>query len=100
MHKWEYTPTYRGFDTFYGYYNADEGYFKHTCGGRYRDPSNPKHFVGTVGVDFRNNKDPEMNQNRSYSTNLFSHQIQMIIEKHDVSEGPFFIYAAYQSVHG
>ena len=24
MHKWEYTPTYRGFDSFYGYYEAAE----------------------------------------------------------------------------
>ena len=24
VHKWEYTPTYRGFDSFYGYYDAAE----------------------------------------------------------------------------
>ena len=40
MHKWEYTPTYRGFDTFYGYYNAAEDYYTHR--------------VGKV-IDFRNN---------------------------------------------
>ena len=27
---WKYTPTYRGFDTFYGFYNAIEGYYNHT----------------------------------------------------------------------
>ena len=24
MHKWKYAPTYRGFDSFYGYHNAAE----------------------------------------------------------------------------
>ena len=26
MYKWEYTPTYRGFDSFYGYYNSTKDY--------------------------------------------------------------------------
>ena len=29
MHKWEYTPTYRGFDSFYRYYDAVEVYYSH-----------------------------------------------------------------------
>ena len=33
------------------------------------------------------------------STNLFSEAMQQAIEKHDSNQGPFFIYAAYQSVH-
>ena len=30
MYKWEYTLTFREFDTFCGYYNADEDYFIHS----------------------------------------------------------------------
>ena len=100
MHKWEYTPTYRGFDTFYGYYNADEDYFTHEVGGSYPDPNNRGRQVHVKGVDFRSNKDPLTSKNGSYSTNLFTKAIQDAIESHDEDKKPFFVYAAYQSVHG
>ena len=98
MHKWEYTPTYRGFDTFYGYYNAAEDYYSHSCSDRYTDPKTNKKVIA-VGVDFRSNKDPLTNESGEYSTNLFTSAIQRTIESHDSDSGPFFIYAAYQSVH-
>ena len=84
MHKWEYTPTYRGFDTFYGYYDSAEDYFDHSVNG---------------GIDFRNNTKPVTNQNGSYSTFLFTESVERIIVQHDNNKEPFFIYAAYQSVH-
>ena len=30
--NWRYTPRYRGFDTFLGYYGGQEGYYNHTNG--------------------------------------------------------------------
>ena len=91
MHKWEYTPTYRGFDTFYGYYDADEDYYKHTVGAKYPGIK--------PAVDFRNNTDPVTTENGTYSTFLFTKAIEDAILKHDVDNKPFFIYGAYQSVH-
>ena len=98
MYKWEYTPTYRGFDSFYGYYNAAEDYFAHTCNGTYRSVV-PGHPTLVIAVDMRDGKEPVKDMNGTYSTNLFTEKIQSIILEHKSSENPFFIYAAYQAVH-
>ena len=34
-YKWEFTPTFRGFDSFYGYYEGAEDYFSHNRTGAY-----------------------------------------------------------------
>ena len=90
MCKWEYTPTYRGFDSFYGYYNGMEDYFNHN------------YTVQSIysGIDLRNGTKPDTNKHGVYSTNLFTEEIQRVINKHDNEKGPFFIYATYQAVHG
>ena len=88
MHKWEYTPTYRGFDSFYGYYNAAEDYFNHSV-TRGKESA----------LDFRNNTKPAMDKKGVYSTNIFTEAVEQAIEGHNSNKGPFFIYAAYQSVH-
>ncbi|XP_065178011.1 arylsulfatase B-like [Sycon ciliatum] len=97
MYNWESTPTYRGFDTFLGFYNAAEEYFTHTCSIAY-------HFPGTNtsrlrALDFRRNKAPEWSLNGTYSTNAYSQEAVDLIKAHDKSE-PFFMYLAYQAVHG
>eukprot|EP01083_Nonionella_stella_P285657 972436_1 len=35
FYKWRYTPTFRGFESFYGYYNGAEDYFTHERGNAY-----------------------------------------------------------------
>ena len=52
-----------------------------------------------MALDLRNDKQPVRNQNGTYSTNLFTEKIQGIIKDHSPNDKPFFIYAAYQSVH-
>ena len=89
MCKWEYTPTYRGFDTFYGYYSGMEDYYDHNY-------TVQKNYSG---IDFRNGIEPITDKSGDYSTNLFTEEIEQIIDEHDSEKGPFFIYAAYQSVH-
>ena len=99
MHKWEYTSTYRGFDTFYGYYNADEDYFTHNVSSLYIDTATRRR-IRANGIDLRNNKDPVLTENGTYSTNLYTRVIQQLLTSHDSKKEPFFIYAAYQAMHG
>ena len=106
MHKWDYTPTYRGFDSFYGYYDAAEDYFTHSVGVSIvgDDDSNDHDDNDEIvtlfkGIDLRNDTKPVTDKNGVYSTNLFTEAIEQVIEEHDDDQGPFFIYAAYQSVH-
>ena len=106
MYKWEFTPTYRGFDSFYGYYDAAEDYYTHTASiefpgplFKWMDNADDEKLSYFEGIDFRNNTDPVTDKNGTYSTTLFTEAIEQAIEKHDSDKGPFFIYAAYQSVH-
>ena len=99
MHKWEYTPTYRGFDTFYGYYDAAEDYFTHSVGAAALESDGVDNPTIFNGIDFRNNTTPVTDKNGVYSTTLFTEAVEDVIMNHDNDKGPFFIYAAYQSVH-
>ena len=97
MCKWEFTPIYRGFDSHYGYYNSAEDYFEHSSNITAKDSAGKP--VLFSGVDFRDNKEAVTTRNGTYSTNLFTHRIQLAIMNHKRESGPFFIYAPFQAVH-
>ncbi|KAJ8314190.1 hypothetical protein KUTeg_008751, partial [Tegillarca granosa] len=90
MCKWECTPTYRGFDTFYGFYNGAEDYYNHTI-------SSELFYAHVNGIDFRNNKDP-IRSNDTYSTYLYTLRANQVITQHDQTK-PLFLYLPFQSVH-
>ena len=50
FYKWDYTPTFRGFDSFVGFYSGGEDYFTHQSSG---------------GYDFRNDTQPKCGDNCS-----------------------------------
>ncbi|XP_015747345.1 PREDICTED: arylsulfatase B-like, partial [Acropora digitifera] len=81
--KWEYTPTYRGFDTFYGYYNAQEDHYDHTL---------------LDILDFRDNKEPVTNIGGEFATFKYVERAEKIIQSHNASV-PLFLYMAFQNVH-
>ena len=97
MHTWEHTPTFRGFDSFYGFYNGAESYFTHSTAA-IPDDDDDIMLPFFYGLDLRNNTEPVADKNGVYSTNLFTEAIIEAINKHDRDKVPFFINAAYQAV--
>ncbi|XP_076472377.1 arylsulfatase J-like [Babylonia areolata] len=81
--NWNCTPTYRGFDSFYGFYNGQEDYYHHDIMG---------------GYDFRDDKKVMTQQNGTYSTYMYQERVRQIVNDHDTST-PLFMYLALQSVH-
>ncbi|KAK3588141.1 hypothetical protein CHS0354_012199 [Potamilus streckersoni] len=82
MCKWECTPTYRGFDTFYGYYQAQEDYYNKTVLG---------------GLDFRDGKEV-VRDDKTYSPITYAKRADWLISQHNKSR-PMFLYLPFQSVH-
>ncbi|KAL1482796.1 hypothetical protein MTO96_013704, partial [Rhipicephalus appendiculatus] len=87
----EYTPTGRGFDSFFGYYNGDEFYYNHTSAQE-----------GHCGLDFWHNigntTQAVTDLNGTYSTYAFTDEAKRIIADHDTKK-PLFLYLSYQAVH-
>ncbi|XP_013414346.1 arylsulfatase B isoform X1 [Lingula anatina] len=86
--KWEYTPTFRGFDSFYGFYNGAADYYTHVQGAAHK----------VAGLDFRNNTKVVMDQRGIYSTDSYVNRAKEMIKYHNRSR-PFFLYLPFQSVH-
>ncbi|KAK7099015.1 hypothetical protein V1264_003219 [Littorina saxatilis] len=82
--NWKYTPTFRGFDSFLGYYNAAEDYYTHMAGR---------------GYDFRQDTAVDKDDAGKYSAYTFAERAQVLIGQHNTSQ-PLFLYLAFQSVHG
>ncbi|CAN7998969.1 unnamed protein product, partial [Ixodes hexagonus] len=86
-YKLTYTPTYRGFDSFYGYYSPVEDYYDHNV-----------IWDNQTGLDFWLNTEPLRNVSGNYSTHLYTERAKYLIKNRDVSK-PFYLYLAYQAVH-
>ena len=89
---WDYTPTWRGYASFYGFYSGGQDYFTHG---------------GDQSLDFHLEEGERCGENCSlpqwdavgqYSTTLFSQRAVAVVHAHD-PEVPLFLYLAYQAVH-
>lgn len=87
------TPTYRGFDSFYGYYGCNEDHFQHTFVGPNGAPA------VCSGLDLWNDTTPDFSQSGVYSTSLFTSKITTIIDNYQPGDAPMFLYLAFQATH-
>ncbi|XP_052819435.1 arylsulfatase B-like [Mya arenaria] len=81
--SWNCTPMYRGFDSFYGYYNSRSDYYTH----------HEANFL-----DFHDGYEVVWDKNESYSAHLYAERAERIILEHDTSK-PLFMYLPYQNTH-
>jgi arylsulfatase A-like enzyme len=98
------TPTYRGFDNFYGYYlacNAD--YWYHTVAGGAQSCSKGRNFnfsvqdwSDSIGTDL--SPGDRIGRNGTYNQELLTARAEAIISSHDAAT-PLYMYLAYQNVH-
>jgi hypothetical protein len=89
---WEYTPTFRGYSSYYGFYSGGQDYFMHGSKGSLD-------FHLEVGERCGDNCSlPQWNAVGTYSTTLFTSRAVEVVEQHDTSS-PLFVYLAYQAVH-
>jgi len=123
FYKDELTPTYRGFDSFFGYYTSGPTFYSYIqCSKNSTEPirsfeefyrllnlmknydtateEQKKGFI--CGYDLHSNETVAWEYNGQYSTHLFSQKAIDIIKSHSEKEDakPFFLYLNYQAPHG
>ncbi|XP_054933106.1 arylsulfatase B-like isoform X1 [Dermacentor andersoni] len=82
-----YTPTFRGFDSFCGIHTGPDDYYSHIL-----------EWEGHRGLDFWNDTQPLTAEDGKYSTTLFTERAASIISNRDKSK-PLFLYLAHQASH-
>nr|CAD7586143.1 unnamed protein product [Timema genevievae] len=85
----EYTPTYRGFDSHYGYWNGYQDYYDHSMLAT---------LVPYKGYDMRRDLDLDYSNQGRYSTDLFTDEAVRLIQTHD-SRRPMFLYLSHLAPH-
>ncbi|ESO91397.1 hypothetical protein LOTGIDRAFT_105309 [Lottia gigantea] len=81
--NWNCTPTYRGFDSYLGYYNAATDHYTHKLVNYY---------------DMHDNEKPAWKYYGQYAGYFFTDRSLEIIRSHD-TDIPLFLYLPFQNVH-
>ncbi len=97
----EYTPTYRGYDSYLGYYSGAEEHFTHTKVGTGDNIS--KSFTAydlsnNTGTSIEPCREAVGNASATYSSYLYANETIRLLDKHDPSK-PLYVYLAWNNVH-
>ena len=84
----EMTPTFRGFDTFFGYWHCCSDYWTHSLDGHI-DQTNATGYMLT----------PDFGHQQEYSAFLYAKEASRLIGLHN-SKQPLYLYLPFESVHG
>eukprot|EP00040_Diaphanoeca_grandis_P004497 m.29078 g.29078 ORF g.29078 m.29078 type:complete len:692 (+) comp16037_c0_seq1:36-2111(+) len=91
----QFTPTYRGFDHYLGYYSGAEEHFTHLKEGEgfncYDLANNTGDMIGPC-------LDAVGNASGTYSSYLYGNETLRMLDNHDAAT-PLFIYLAWNNVH-
>lgn len=109
--KKECSPTFRGFDTFFGYYTACEAdYWYHAAPVRYStanfttcSPTCCDNSISDQPTDFSNSSGADIRRagnalNGTYNTRALADEAARIISVHNTSR-PLYMYLAFMAVH-
>ncbi|XP_059482457.1 arylsulfatase B-like [Neocloeon triangulifer] len=86
--KEEYTPTYRGFDSHFGFWTGHQDYYDHYA------EENP----GFWGFDMRRDMNVSRDTVGQYTTTVLTEEAVKLIENHDTSN-PMFLMFAHAAPH-
>ncbi|XP_063986883.1 arylsulfatase B-like [Diachasmimorpha longicaudata] len=88
FYKKEYTPTFRGFDSHFGYWSGHQDYYNH----EFESSDNYR------GYDMRRNMSVSYETKNRYFTDLYTEETIRLIDNHNKST-PMFIYLAHAAVY-
>ena len=96
LYRWAYTPTFRGYDSFMGYYSGAEDYFTHdTCES---ECAFDLHLDDSPNCG-DNCTNPQLHLRGNYSAFVFGDRGLKVLEEHPSPDVPMFLLGAFQSVH-